>query len=117
MARASIHEVGDARMGDARALKNRFAFGLPIRLPDVFDVQNGDHHAFCIAQSYLAAAGFERFGKGLRDVERNWHGPEQTAGQFHVAANALVFGLVHEAGQRRKAAVKKHFEVANLAGG
>ena len=111
---ASIHQVSDAGVGNARAFENRFAFSLPIGLPDILDMKNGDHHAFGIAQSDLAAAGFERFGEGFSDVERNGHRPEEAAGQFHVAANTLVFGLIHEPGQRREAAIEEHFKVADL---
>jgi len=112
---ASIHQISDTGVSNARALEDRFTFGLTVGLPDILHVENSDHDALGIAESDLAATGFEGFGEGFSDVERDWHRPEETAGQLHVAANALVFGLIHETGQRREAAVEKHFQVADLA--
>ena len=40
-------------------LKTAFAFRLPIRLPDVFDVQHSQHDTFGVTQRNFAAAGLE----------------------------------------------------------
>ena len=114
---ALVHQVGDAGMRVARAVEDGFSFGLAIGLPDVLDMQDGDHDAFAVAQGDLAAAGLEGFGKGFGNVERDRHRPEEAAGQFHVAANAFVIGFVHEAGEGREPAVQEHLEVADLARG
>ena len=37
-------------------LKTALGFGLAVRLPDVFHVEYGEHHAFGIAQGDFAAA-------------------------------------------------------------
>ena len=103
---ASVHQIGDAGMGGARGLEDGFAFGLAIGLPDVFDVQDGDHDALGVAQRDLGATGLEVLGEGLRDIEGDRHRPEQAAAQSHLAADAFVIGLVHEAGERREAAVE-----------
>ena len=92
-----------------------FAFGLAIGLPDVFDVEDGEHDAFGIAQGDLGAARLELLGEFLGDVERDRHRPENAVGQSHLAADAFVVGFVHEAGERREAAVAEHLEVADLA--
>ena len=81
-------------------LEDGFAFGLTIGLPDVFDVQNGDHDALGVAQGDLGAAGLEGLGEGFRDIEGDRHRPKKAAAQSHIAADALVIGLVHEAGER-----------------
>ena len=112
---APVHQVGDAGVSCAGAVEDGFAFRLAVGLPDVFDVQDGDHDAFGIAQGDLAAAGLEGFGEGLGDIERDRHRPEKAAGELHVAAHAFVIGLVHEACERREAAVEEQLEVANLA--
>src|SRR5260221_7390499 len=91
---APVHQVSDAGVGHAGAVEDGLAFGLAVRLPDVLDMENRDHHAFGIAQGDLAAAGFERFGEGLRDIEGDRHWPKNTAGELHVAAYALVVGFV-----------------------
>jgi len=114
---AAVHQVGNARVGDAGAVEDGFAFRLAIGLPDVLDMEDGDHDAFGIAQGDLAAAGLKCFGESLRDVEGDGHRPKHAAGERHVAADALVVGLVHEAGKRREAAIEEQFEVADLTRG
>ena len=57
----------------------------------------------------------ELLGELLRDVERDRHRPERAIGEAHLAADGFVVGLVHEAGERREAAVAEHLEVAELA--
>ena len=95
--------------------ENGFGFRRAVGLPDVFDVQDGEHDAFGIAQGDFAAAGLELLREFFGDVERDRHRPENAAGQPHVAADAFVVGLVHEAGERREAAAQQQFEVADLA--
>ncbi len=112
---ASVHEVSDAGMGRARAVEDGFAFRLAIGLPDLLDVQDGNHDPLGVAQGDLRAAGLEGFGKGFSDVEGDRDRPKQTAGKMHVATHALVVGLGHEAGERREAAIEKHLEIADLA--
>ena len=97
---ASVHQIGNAGVGNARAVEDCFAFSLTIGLPDVFDVQNGDHDAFGVAQGDLGAAGVQGLGEGLRNVEGDWHRPKKAAAQSHIAADAFVIGLVHETGER-----------------
>ncbi len=113
---AYVHGVVRAGMSLAGAVENRFGFGGAIGLPDFFDVQHGQHHAFGVAQRNFAAAGRELLGKFFGDVERDRHGPEDSAGQTHVVADAFVVGFGHEAAQRRKAAAHEQFEIANLTG-
>lgn len=104
-------------MGVARAVEDGFAFGLAIGLPDVLDVQDGDHDALGIAQGDFGGAGLKGFGKGFADVERDRYRPEDAVAQAHVAANTLVISFVHETSERREAAVEEHLEVADLARG
>ena len=47
----------------AGAVEDSLRFCFAVRLPDVLDVQDGEHDAFGIAQRDLAAAWFERFSK------------------------------------------------------
>ena len=96
-------------------LKTDFAFRFAIGLPHVFDVEHGEHDAFGIAEGDLVLPGLELLGELLGDVERDRHRPERAVVELHVAADALVVGLVHEAGERREAAVAEHLEVADLA--
>src|SRR6266446_10838372 len=49
-----VEQIIDAGMGMARASEYRLCFSFFIRLPDIFDVQNGEHHAFGIAQRNFA---------------------------------------------------------------
>ena len=97
---ASVHQIGDAGMGDACAVKDGFAFSPTIGLPDVLHVQNGDHDALGVAQRDLGATGLEGLGEGLRNIKGDRHRPKKAAAQSHIAADALVIGLVHEAGER-----------------
>ena len=97
---ASVHQIRNAGMGDARAVENGFSFGLTIGLPDVFNVQNGDHDALGIAQGDLGAAGVQGLGEGFRNIEGDRHRPKKAAAQSHIAADAFVIGPVHETGER-----------------
>ena len=81
----------------AGAVKYRFRLGCPVRLPDFFYVQHGEHHAFGIAQRHFAAARCQLLGKFLRHVERDRHWPENSAGQAHIVTNAFVIGFGHKA--------------------
>ena len=98
-------------------VEDGFAFRLTIGLPDLLDVQDGNHDPLSVAQGDLRAAGLEGFGKGFSDVERDRHRPKQAAGEMHVAAHVLVVGLVHEAGEGREPAIEKHLEIADLTRG
>ncbi len=106
-----------AGMGFAGAVEDRLGLGLPIGLPDVFDVQHGQHHALGIAQGDLAAARLQRLGEIFGHIERDRHGPEHAAGQPHVAADAFVVGAIHESAQRREAAAQQQLKIAELARG
>src|SRR5690349_12385299 len=102
---AAVHKITDSRMHHARRLEDRLGFGLPIGLPDILDMEDRDHHAFSIAQGDLRASRFQRFGESLSNIERDWHWPEGAVGQVHIFTNTLVIGLVHEARERREAAI------------
>src|SRR5438876_11546065 len=54
-----VHYKVRAGMRLAGAVEDRLGFSFAIRLPDVLDVQRGQHDAFGIPQRDLAAAGFE----------------------------------------------------------
>ena len=75
-------------------LKTALPSASTIGLPDVFDVQDGDHDAFGVAQGDLGAAGVQGLGEGFRDVERDRHRPKNAAARSHVAADAFVVGLL-----------------------
>ena len=94
--------------------KTCLGFGLAIGLPDVFDFDHGEHHAFGIAEGDLVAL-LELVGEFLGDVERDRHRPERAVGEPHLVADRFVVGLAHEAGERREAAVAEQLEVAELA--
>ncbi len=96
--------------------ENALGFGLPIRLPDIFDVQHCQHHAFAIAQSDLAA-GLQFFGKLFSHIERDRHRPDHATLQAHVVTDALVIRAIHEAAQRRESAAQQQFDVTNLSRG
>ena len=55
--------------------EDTLGFRRVIGLPHIFDVQDGEHHAFAIAQRHFAAARLQRLGELLRDVERDGHRP------------------------------------------
>ena len=112
-----VHRVIRAGMGLAGAVEHRIGFRLAVGLPYVLDVQDGQHDAFGIAQRDLAAARFEGFGEVFADVQRDGHGPEQSAGQLHVMTDAFVVGAIHEATKRGKTAAEQQFQIAKLAGG
>ena len=112
-----VHRVVGAGMGFAGAVEYGLGFGRAVGLPDFFDVQHGEHHAFGVAQRNFAAAGRELLGKFFGDIERDRHRPKHTAGQAHVVANAFVVGFGHKAAQRRESSAHEQFQVANLAGG
>ena len=98
-------------------LKTAFGFGRAVGLPDFFDVQHREHHAFGIAQRNFAAAGRQLLGKFFGHIERDRHRPENSAGQAHVVTDAFVVGFRHKAAQRREASAHEQFQIANLAGG
>ena len=52
--------------------------------------------------------------EGLGDVEGDRHRPEDSAGQAHIVADALVVGFRHEAAQRGEASAHEQFEITNL---
>ena len=111
-----VHRVVGAGMSLAGAVEDRFGFGCAVGLPDFFDVQHGQHDALGVAQRDFAAAGRQLLGKFFGDIERDRHGPEDSAGQAHIVADAFVVGFRHEAAQRREASAHEQFEIANLAG-
>ena len=114
---AAFEEVSDPRVRFARAVENGFAFSFQVRLPDILDMEDGDHHAFAIPQGDFAISRREGFRESFRHVERDRHRPKDAARELHAAAHALVIGFVHEAGQRREATIEEHFGVADLPGG
>ena len=73
-------------------------------MPDVFDVDHGEHHAFGIAERDVAIR-LELVGELLGHVERDRHRPERAVGEPHLGADRFVVGLSHEARERREAAV------------
>ncbi len=112
-----VHGVVCARVGLAGAIENCLGFGSAVGLPNFFYVQNGEHDTLGIAERDFAAAGRQFLGKFFRDIERDRHGPENSAGQMHVVTDTVVVGFVHEAVQRRKASAHQKFKIANLPGG
>ena len=104
-------------MNRAGGAEYRLRFGLAVRLPDCFDVQNREHHAFGIAQCNLAAARGQRFCKFFFNVQRDGHRPKNSAAEAHVVADALVIGWGHESSQGRESSAHEQFEIANLARG
>ena len=100
-------------VGVVRA-EDLLGLALAIRFPDVFDVDDGEHDAFGIAEGDVVAR-LELLGELLGDIERDRHRPERAVGESHLAADRFVVGLAHEAGERREAAVAEHLEVAELA--
>ena len=52
-----VHRIVRARMSLAGGAKYCLGFGGAVGLPDFFHVQNGEHHAFAVAQRDFAAAG------------------------------------------------------------
>ena len=97
---APVHQIGNAGVGATRAVEDGFALGLAIGLPDVFDVQNGNHDALGVAQRDFGAARLEGLGEGFRHIEGNRDRPKDAVAQAQLAANAFVIGLIHEAGER-----------------
>ena len=65
---------------------------LAIRFPDVFDVDDGEHDAFGIAEGDVVAL-LELLGELLGDVERDRHRPERAVGESHLVADGFVVGL------------------------
>jgi hypothetical protein len=111
---AFIQQVIDAGMNRAGGAKYRLSFRLAVRLPNVFDVQNRQHHAFSVTQRDLAASRLERFGEIFLNVQGNGHRPQNAAAQPHVGADALVIRLGHESPQGRESSAYQQLEIADL---
>ena len=60
----------------------------------------------------IVVARLDLLGELLGDVERDRHRPERAVGEAHLVADGFVVGFLHEAGERREAAVAEHLEVA-----
>ena len=90
-------------------------FRLPIGLPDIFDVQHRQHHAFAIAQSDLAAARLQFLGELFGHIERDGHRPDHATLQAHVVTDAFVIRTIHEAAQGRESAAQQQFDITNLS--
>ena len=110
-----VEQVIHAGMNLAGGLKNRMGFVLLVWLPNFIHVQDGEHHAFSVAQRNFGATGFESFRKLFCDVERDRHRPNHAAGEPHVLTDALVLGAGHEATQRRESATHQQFQITDLA--
>ena len=84
-----------------------------VGLPERLDRENGEHHAFGIAEGEPVAVG-QALG-GLRvDVEGDRDGPQRSVGKPHVADDPVVFGLGEEARQRREPAGGEQLQIAQL---
>ena len=102
---ALVHQVADGRvLGARRCRRRRSASASRSGVPDVLDVDHGEHHALGIAERDLIAR-LELVGELLGDVERDRHRPERAVREPHLVADRFVVGLAHEAGERREAAV------------
>ena len=112
-----IEQIVDARVRIARGLEYRFGLRFLVRLPDFFNVQNGEHHALSIAQRNRAASRLQRLGEVFGYVQRDRHRPQHTICQAHVVAHAFVIGARHESAQRREAAAHQQLQIANLPRG
>ena len=95
----SVEKIIHSGMHRARRAQNSLRFSLAIRLPDIFDMQHGQHYALGITQRDLGAPRLERFRKCLRHIERNRHRPNQTVAQSHLVADALVIVAIHKTAQ------------------
>ena len=71
-----VDSIIGAGMSGAGGAENRFGFRFPIWLPDLFDVQCGQHYAFRIAQRNFAAARRELLGEFLGDIQGDGHRPK-----------------------------------------
>jgi len=111
-----VQQVRDPGMIGAGGAEGRLRARLEVGLPDLLDVQRRQHHPFGIAQRQHAA-GLERGGELPGDVEHDRDRPEGAVGQAQGRADGVVVGPVHEAGERREAAVEQQLEVAELPRG
>jgi len=110
---ALIHQIIDCRMLRAGGAEDPLGLALAICLPDILDVDHGQHDALGIAERDFAAR-LELFGKLFRDIERDRDRPERAVREPHLAANRLIIGLAQKAGERREAAVREQLQVAQL---
>jgi hypothetical protein len=108
-------EVGLAvQVGDGRVL----GVGRPVGSPgflldvvgeDLFDMEEGQEVAIDVAERQ-GLADLDAFARG--DREGHGQGPERPVGQPLLGNHTLVIGLTHEALERREAADRQQFEVA-----
>ncbi len=92
-----VYGIVGAGMRGAGAAEYCLGLGLAIRLPNVFDVKHGQHHAFAIAQCNLAASRGKLLGKLISDVKRDGDRPQNATCQSHAVADAVVIGTRHKA--------------------
>ena len=59
----------------------------------------------------------KRFRESLGNVERDGHRPEEAIDQMHIVADGFVVITVHEASERREAAIEQQLEIAELSRG
>ena len=100
-----VEQEVDAGVLGVRGPEDLLGLGLAVGLPDVLDVEDGQHDALGIAQGELAP-GSSVGGELLVDVEHDRHRPQRAVGEAHVLADALVVGLGEEPGQRGEPAVQ-----------
>src|SRR6185436_9876207 len=109
----AVEEMRDARMGPARRAIDPLRLRLAIGAKDVAHAEEGESHAFRVAQRQRALPlepARERLGHVQHDGDR----PESAVGQAHGTADGLMVRATEEAPQGREAAVEQQLEVAEL---
>ena len=95
-----LEQVGDAGVLGVGGAEGRLGARLAVGLPDLLDVQGGEHHAFGVAQREHASARRAACRRNSRgDVEQDRDRPQGAVGQAHALADGVVVGLAHEAGR------------------
>ena len=110
----SVEQMGDARMLRVCGAEHRGGLRLPIRLPDVLDVEDSHHDALLVAQRELRSRR-QRGRQRFRHVERDRHRPQGPVSQAHLRTDLVVVATAKETGERREPAAGEQLEVAELA--
>ncbi len=96
---ALLQEVSDTGVLAVRRAEDALGLRLAVGLPDVRYVERRQHHALGVAQRQ-AGAPTDRSRDGLRNIQRDRHGPERAVGQPHRFAHRLVVLPAQESAER-----------------
>ncbi|KAH3673873.1 hypothetical protein OGATHE_001853 [Ogataea polymorpha] len=82
---------------------------------DIPDSENGQCKVISRVSQHNSVARLELRAHLLRNVQRDWDGPDLASRKTHLVNDRSVVGLVEETGQGRKSSNEDQLEVAQLS--